>query len=1026
MLIDYEHVAGRIGRDGVGKIEPRGAAGGVDDDVAVGRRAGERRDHAGRSDLPDRAVIRVAYVDVIRSIHGDAAGIIELGGRSGAIGRAGVQGTAGKSRDHAGRRDLANRVVVGIGDIDVARAVRGQAAGNVEFRAGPGAVVVSDFVERAGEGRDNATGRNLADRVGAGFRNIKIPGAVGRDTVGPGKTGGRAGAVGRAVLSRHASIGRDRSVGGDFPNRGVEGIRDEEIARGIYGGARGSVEAGGSAGAVGRAGLAGRAGERRERVGCGVVAVVGREIAVGARSGAGGAGDGEDDRVEAGHGVDVGGGEPAAGRRAVAKIPRITRDRSVAIGVAGTGGVEGEGGADGGVIRGEREDRRRHQDSRGIGRGKGEVGGPAGGGGDRAAAQIDGGNQRDAVGIVIAIVKGVVGVLHAIDEGDFVGGAVGGLELGRPGFSADVQAQIRVAADGDRRGELDREEEVISGSVDPVGRNGDAGDRGSARVGTHQGEGLVLPGGNRDNGLAGEDADGRLGVGGSRDGQERRREAAVAQLAVVVEAPGEYKAVGSQGDAVTFAARDRGDGFSGQSPAAHDRDRHRRVGRGAVAELTADVLAPRINPAGGSEGEALVGAARDAGDRLAGEGAGEVDGHRNQGRGVGAVAQLAAAAIAPGIERAVGGERQRVIGAGGDLDDRLAGQDPGATHRHRHGGKRVARAVAEVAEAVEAPGENLAVGGERVAGIIRGGDAHDGFAGEDARPVHGDGHGGTDGGVVAELAGAVVAPGENLAVGGEREAVKGARGDGGHGLAGEHARCVHGDGDVGVVGRTVAQLAAAALAPADEIAVGGEGDGVGAARGDGDEGAALEECRRVNRNRRARAVLRGVAQFAVGVAAPRNGDAAGRTGGHDHARRGGRGEVERRRLSKGGWPGDGAAVEVEGRRDRDAGGSGIVRLERVAKQQRGRAAARNVGRETYGGPDGQREARAARDGHVVAEVDREIQRLARRVGGAGRTGDRRDHRSGVDEQTGGRAVGKIQRGRQAGRAGDRAAVEVER
>ena len=103
-------------------------------------------DHSVR-DLADAVVTGVGDVQVAGGIHGDAVGIIQLG----AGGRAAV---AADSLDPVSRhggdhpiRDLADAAVTGVGDVQVAGGIHGDAGGIVQLGAG-GRTVVADGVER--------------------------------------------------------------------------------------------------------------------------------------------------------------------------------------------------------------------------------------------------------------------------------------------------------------------------------------------------------------------------------------------------------------------------------------------------------------------------------------------------------------------------------------------------------------------------------------------------------------------------------------------------------------------------------------------------------------------------------------------------------------------------------------------------------------------------------------------------------------------------------------------------------------
>ena len=81
--------------------------------------------------------------------------------------------------------------------------------------------------------------------------------------------------------------------------------------------------------------------------------------------------------------------------------------------------------------------------------------------------------------------------------------------------------------------------------------------------------------------------------------------------------------------------------------------------------------------------------------------------HRHIAVAGAAVAQLAVGTATPGGQGAVRAQRQAVVAAGGDGDDRLAGEHSGLVHQHRHtavGGAVVAQlAVALYPQAARVP-----------------------------------------------------------------------------------------------------------------------------------------------------------------------------------------------------------------------------------------------------------------------------------------------------------------------------------
>ena len=190
-------VAGPVSRDAAWRTEICVGAGPVRAGDLV-RPAREGGHGAGRDDdLPDDAVLGVGDVEVARSVRGDVARAVEAVPQA----RPRVQDGTRRARervDGAGRnRDFPDRAVVG--DVKVARPVGGDVAWAVEAGGGAHAIRAAVLARRAGEGGDDA-GRDddLADALVVGVGDLEVAGAVGGDAARPAEARRGAGAVGAA------------------------------------------------------------------------------------------------------------------------------------------------------------------------------------------------------------------------------------------------------------------------------------------------------------------------------------------------------------------------------------------------------------------------------------------------------------------------------------------------------------------------------------------------------------------------------------------------------------------------------------------------------------------------------------------------------------------------------------------------------------------------------------------------------------------------------------------------------------
>src|SRR5205807_6306546 len=101
---------------------------------------GKSTHDARRSDLTDRVVIRVGDIDIARVIHCYAGWPIEARAAAGAIGTAFDANQTGQCAHYAGRSDLADRVVNRVRHVNIARVIRCHAVWQVEARGAAGAI----------------------------------------------------------------------------------------------------------------------------------------------------------------------------------------------------------------------------------------------------------------------------------------------------------------------------------------------------------------------------------------------------------------------------------------------------------------------------------------------------------------------------------------------------------------------------------------------------------------------------------------------------------------------------------------------------------------------------------------------------------------------------------------------------------------------------------------------------------------------------------------------------------------------
>ena len=213
-------------------------ADGVARAFGAGGRTGQTGDgaHDARGgNQADRVVAGVGDVNVARRIDGEAGRTVKARIFSGAVGAAVEAHGAGECADGAGWSDDADRVVAGVGDVEVVGAIDRDTLGIAKERNGAGAIGAAGFARDTGECRDDAGRSYFANGVVRAIDDKDVAGAVEGDAVRLVETGGAAGAVGAAVVPRAAGEGGDDAGGGDFADRVVFRIGDKNISAGVGG-----------------------------------------------------------------------------------------------------------------------------------------------------------------------------------------------------------------------------------------------------------------------------------------------------------------------------------------------------------------------------------------------------------------------------------------------------------------------------------------------------------------------------------------------------------------------------------------------------------------------------------------------------------------------------------------------------------------------------------------------------------------------------------------------------------------------
>ena len=206
-------------------------------------RARDGGDRPGAIDPADAVVVSIGDIEVARPVHRHAIGIVEtrLSCRA-AIPAEPLLSRARNGGDRPGGIHLADAVVVGIGDVEVACAVHRHAIGQVETRLSCRAAVLAEPTTTR-NGGDRPDGIDLADAAVVAIGDVEVARAVHRHAIGIVETrlSCRAAIPAETVLPRSRN-GGDRPGGIDPADAVVVAIGDVEVARGIYRHVIGEVE----------------------------------------------------------------------------------------------------------------------------------------------------------------------------------------------------------------------------------------------------------------------------------------------------------------------------------------------------------------------------------------------------------------------------------------------------------------------------------------------------------------------------------------------------------------------------------------------------------------------------------------------------------------------------------------------------------------------------------------------------------------------------------------------------------------
>src|SRR5262249_39360320 len=153
-------------------------------------------------DLPYRAVQRICHVNISQIVYRDALRIIEPRLAPSAVVRARNACSAGHRAYDSSRSNLAYEAIVGVGHINVARAVHRHSGGSADTCVFSGAISARRAIRPPGESAHDSSSGDLPDGIVVSVSHPKGAFAIGHDTVRLVEQGAAAGSIAAPWSSR--------------------------------------------------------------------------------------------------------------------------------------------------------------------------------------------------------------------------------------------------------------------------------------------------------------------------------------------------------------------------------------------------------------------------------------------------------------------------------------------------------------------------------------------------------------------------------------------------------------------------------------------------------------------------------------------------------------------------------------------------------------------------------------------------------------------------------------------------------
>ena len=229
-------------------------------------RTSHRRDYSSGGYSANRVVGCIRHKYIRSRVNRDTSGMIKSRDTTRPVGATGCAGQSSQSAHDTRRRDFANRVIEGIGDVDVACRVDDDTSRTAEACIASGPIRAAHLPGLPSQSRYSAGGSNFPNRVVVSIAHIEVSCAVQTHANRRRKPCRAPCTIGAPGHSWRPGKSAYHTSGSNFSNCMISRIGNVEVVRTIECDLRGRCKPGGTSGAVGTTGHPRFSGEGAKRV----------------------------------------------------------------------------------------------------------------------------------------------------------------------------------------------------------------------------------------------------------------------------------------------------------------------------------------------------------------------------------------------------------------------------------------------------------------------------------------------------------------------------------------------------------------------------------------------------------------------------------------------------------------------------------------------------------------------------------------------------------------------------------------